>query len=492
MMVFRKPKEVGPYGTPSGCKHPVEVTDLDDYKSISSVFKSSLLSDNKYISTYDLDTMDEDTIIVGGTSTEGKRKVTFTDNIKFSKHCLKHHEVESENLDKDTTVYFIDADTSIQAAINTVKDGDVVALLADQTITAPLTCDNAKNIIVDMCGCNILCDFEGEAETSDNLDIRNTVPESGEIKKYVPEFVADITLGKDGYDTIADAVAALEVGQILAIPAGIYDENIVLDKAVSIIGAGVDNTTLSGYINISAEEGDALISNVKFSGAQSSAGTGNGKRNSSGSAIIISGNANVTIKDAAIEGEKYFYSIINIAGNGKIVIDNVAFGDNECYHAIEWGTKIKVVDGTTISNCSFTAGTCTHNGISMYDFEEGATVELNNNTFGDGDSYRFSNISGAACTLNVANNTYTAVDTSDGSKYYELGYQNGKWWSGLLFQAYIDGMDFSKMVVNITNMIAAGHTVTTPEEATCAEEQAYYVFKDDPSFTVSNPVVNIA
>jgi hypothetical protein len=31
-----------------------------------------------------------------------------------------------------------------------------------------------------------------------------------------------------------------------------------------------------------------------------------------------------------------------------------------------------------------------------------------------------------------------------------------------------------------------------PEDATCAEEQAYYVFKDSPSYTVYDPIVNIS
>jgi hypothetical protein len=192
-----------------------------------------------------------------------------------------------------------------------------------------------------------------------------------------------------------------------------------------------------------------------------------------------------------MENNLYFYTIFSITGNAVLKINGLNCKNNDCYHGIEWSTKVQVPDGTEINGCSIDASTCNHNAISMYDFVDGATINLNNNTFGDGDSYRFSNLSGNACTINVKDNVYLGVETADGSGYYEQGYQNGKWWSGILFQAYKDGMDFSKMVVNIVNMVACGYAVKAPEEATCAEEQAYYVYKDKVEYTVQNPVVNI-
>ena len=178
-IVFKKPKKKG---DPVCNHHGDHVTDLNDYKYIRNVFQSNLMTNGgKYISLRDFnEDYDKEEIFAG--SREGKKKVSFSDNIRFTPHCLRG-EVTEERLDKDTTVYFIDSETLLQTAIDAAADGDVISLLEDEIVPVPLTCED-KVVVIDMCGSNILCKFDGEVEVSDNLSVKNTIPSSGEIKKY--------------------------------------------------------------------------------------------------------------------------------------------------------------------------------------------------------------------------------------------------------------------------------------------------------------------
>jgi hypothetical protein len=299
----------------------------------------------------------------------------------------------------------------------------------------------------------------------------------------------DVTIG-DGYETIADAIEAAEDGQIIALPAGTYSETLNITKSITIVGAGIGETVIDSPITASGNAA-VSISGVSLSG-KSSTGTGSSKNASKGSSITVNDNASFTLKDSEVGNESYFYSIISLNTTGVVKITGVTFTASESYHVIEWSTKVKVADGSEVSRCTFEDGCSTHNAISIYDVEDGAHISFNNNIFKNKDVYRISNVSGNAAIIDIINNRYDNILKDDASTYYEKGYQNGKWWSGVLFQAYINNMDFSKMVVNIVNNTAEGYSMKYPEDATCAEEQAYYVFKDSPSYTVYDPIVNIS
>jgi hypothetical protein len=299
----------------------------------------------------------------------------------------------------------------------------------------------------------------------------------------------DITVGEE-YETLAAAIEAAEDGQVVGLPAGTYTEALTLTKSITIVGAGPEETTIEGHITASGDA-NVAISNVTLSD-KSDTGTGNKKTTSKGNSIVVNDGASFELSDSVVENETYFYAVFLFNTTGVVKISNVTFGKNDGYHVLEWNTKTPVADGTEISRCVFEDGCSTQNAVSMYDFQDGAHVVFDSIIFKNTDAYRFSNVSGNAATIDITNNRYDNVLKDDASSYYEKGYQNGKWWSGVLFQAYIDGMDFSKMVVNIVNNIAEGYSMKTPEEATCAEEQAYYVFKDKVEWTVGEPVVNIS
>ena len=499
-IVFKKPKKKG---DPVCNHHGDHVTDLNDYKYIRNVFQSNLMTNGgKYISLRDFnEDYDKEEIFAG--SREGKKKVSFSDNIRFTPHCLRG-EVTEERLDKDTTVYFIDSETLLQTAIDAAADGDVISLLEDQIVPVPLTCED-KVVVIDMCGSNILCKFDGEVEVSDNLSVKNTIPSSGEIKKYeepetptepeepvdpdpVPEDKNTVTMVAG--ESSADALAKVnESGKIVLPSDTTITENFTIDKEVSIVGDGT--TVLTGTIRVAADHGKVSIEGVKFLDTQSSTGTGSGKRNSSGHMIYLTSNADLEIKNCTISNIKYFYSVIGSAGEtGSITLDHLIISTNECYHILEAMGK---TPNAVVKNCTVAADACTHNVFNFYDFVEGAKIELLNNEFGySGNAYRFSNISNAAITVDITDNIMHATDMADNTEGYEANKATSPWWSGIMIlQKYTETMDFSKMVFNITNL-KLGDTVLTGVDPKTAEEQAWYSIVDNAEWGISVPTVNIA
>ena len=76
----------------------------------------------------------------------------------------------------------------------------------------------------------------------------------------VVAFAADgsvsVSIGDKPYDTIEAALAEAEAGDTITLGAGTYSGDIVLNKAVSLAGAGIDSTTVVGnirYDNVNSE-----------------------------------------------------------------------------------------------------------------------------------------------------------------------------------------------------------------------------------------------
>ena len=496
VIVFKKPKTVGgKLVLPENKPGEAPVTSLKDYRDIRNIFQSNLLVGDKVICSHNLE--GDETELIYNKTLEGKKKVCFT-GMKFTGNSLRR-EVPVDRLDKDTIVFFIDSNEILQNIINRAGDGDVISLLDNIEIPSPLTCPDDKKIEIDLCGCNISYQFDGEITSSPNITIKNSIQGQGVINKgYSSVNNGEIHTVDQNTQTVAEVVAAANAGDVVVLPAGEYAGDLNLNKGITICGVYDAETgeyadvTLSGKIAITAETGTVELRHVKIGDNTSAEGTGSGKTTAKGRGVEISGGCDVTLKACTVDKMDNYYSVMLVDTAGKVVIEDCVFDVNNSYNCIEFNIKTVVADGTTIKNCTFKEGCCSHCAVSMYSYEDGATVNFIGNTLEhDDNQFRFSNANDAHVTINMTDNVWLKTGAYDAAKYFESGQCTSKVFAGLFFfQQYLETMDLSKMTVNAKNN-KFNDVVLTKGNAEVAEEALYYVFMDKAAWIMSRPTVNI-
>ena len=130
----------------------------------------------------------------------------------------------------------------------------------------------------------------------------------------------------------------------------------------------------------------------------------------------------------------------------KFVIKNCYFSNNlttgaqSIYNLME--PNVQWADGSEISGCTFSEGSCSHNHINIYDVENGATVTIKNNVFDKSANAIRVGVRGAKeATFNLMGNQYDTTDAGD--------------WAGLfLVQPYGSATtDMSGLVINCNGTI---------------------------------------
>ena len=151
----------------------------------------------------------------------------------------------------------------------------------------------------------------------------------------------------------------------------------------------------------------------------------------------------------------------------KVVFNNNYFGDNPgIYNLFELNCAVK--DGSSFSGNTFTKGAASHNFINLYQLDDNATINIDNNSFDCGPDTNPIRIAAKDIidpdtgerrgpknvVVNIRNNTYSG----------DIQYPD---WAGILFfQPYAKGTsDFSGITVNISNTT----TTNTAEGADGAE-----------------------
>ena len=205
--------------------------------------------------------------------------------------------------------------------------------------------------------------------------------------------------------TLAELIAEAEDGGIIELKEGFSDTNpVVINKSVRIKGA--TDAVISGAISI-PEPVNVVIENLTL--------TGNATVNTDrATSIKLSG---CTIKDLTPDitiPDKEVCAIYNeyrCSAETVVQIENCEFGGNArpVYNTINLYSKLK--NGSYFKNNHFTADSCTHNHINIYDIEENATIEISGNEWEmSKNAIRLGPAGNPVYTMNIFENIYNDTD----------------------------------------------------------------------------------
>ena len=111
-------------------------------------------------------------------------------------------------------------------------------------------------------------------------------------------------------ESIQEAIDAAEAGAAICLTPGVWNENVVIDKSLSIVGAGVGRTTIEAVsyfdptIEVLADDTGAM--NVKLEGLTITGGGGS-------SGVQVNGSASVAIERCDISGKQFGVQVFDSA-----------------------------------------------------------------------------------------------------------------------------------------------------------------------------------
>lgn len=284
-------------------------------------------------------------------------------------------------------------------------------------------------------------------ETSDG-DVRSIPFEA--IKSVGKEGITVETM--DDLDNIlSSAGSSDEVGGVV-LPAATATQALAISGSLTVQGAkaavpantgaratseiGEDETVFAGNINCK-EGADVVVTGVTLT---------------DDAIVLLEKPESISFKNCKFTGATpvdvktyLFKDKVFAEASTKLIIENCYFGENEVsgdnkfYNLLELGCKI--ADGSRITNNYFAKPACTHNIINIYDVEDGATVDIEDNVFEySGNAVRLGMVGSPKCTINIRKNTYLETDKSDGGAYAGI----------LLIQPYgTQTVSFADTVINL-------------------------------------------
>lgn len=273
--------------------------------------------------------------------------------------------------------------------------------------------------------------------------------------------------------TLADALRLAKEGDEIIVDSTITEDT-TLDKSVTLKG---ENGVLSAKLTVTAP--NVVIDGLTLKDTQTGVQSGKGN----GIALVkVTSTGDFTFTNNVISAPAgKAYNGLSINTTGKVTIDNNTFNNSNgnIYNAIEFSNNTPLANGSSISNNYFKVGANTHNMINIYNIEDNATIDLNNNTFEfSGNAYRFANTKNHTATINMNNNKY---DTTDDYNNYE--------YAGLIcFQPWPgENPSYANYTINMNNLVGPNGTVLTANGT--GINQIYYTY-DDANRTVELPTIH--
>ena len=185
-----------------------------------------------------------------------------------------------------------------------------------------------------------------------------------------------LLVGSGGYDTIQEAIDAASPGDTIEIAAGTYDEHVVIDKAVTLLGAnagigGNDDSrgpesVVTGGVKVQAG-GPVTVDGVEISGSYDTFGTPD--ITSPSHIGLLIGSADVTIENSVLTGDD---------------LDSRPFGTTSAATGLDFDHNVvhdwaRAAYFTAGSDGSITHNIFHDNGGGV--FSEGLSFEVSDNSF---------------------------------------------------------------------------------------------------------------
>ena len=277
----------------------------------------------------------------------------------------------------------VDGAVRVINAVTKVKNSNVVNCIHEPYLHDYIT---VQSIVLDSSN-----EFDAELNTiqiSSIISIESVEKDAG---------VISVGTGSQ-YKALEQVIAEAPAGSTIKLISGKYDAPMTLDKDIKIIGDGT--VELTGAItvgNATSEDAPKIhIEGVSLSGD---------------AVININEVSEFTLKGCTIKSFDLTKSTQPVHFTKAVPVlvtieDNTFEAQNEfSYNLIN--NYAKWMDGSSVSRNIFKRGCCTHNHISIFDVEEGATITIADNICERSDNMVHVQIMGEPkCTIIMENNTY--------------------------------------------------------------------------------------
>ena len=296
---------------------------------------------------------------------------------------------------------------------------------------------------------------------------------------------------------LTEALASAATGDTILLAGGTYTTPLDLNKGVRFTAKKDENNNyeevaISAPIVVTATEGTVEVDHITFKDITSAEGTGAGKATAKGNGIDITGIANVNFHDNEFKNFNNFYNIIGFATGSDVTITDNTFSEGLNYHVIEAGVHTPV-GKVLIANNTFNK-VYTHNTISFYEYAENAEITIKDNVFEySANALRLSDTNAGKVVVNIEGNIYLSTDES--STGGDPRCTSTIWGGFAILQDYTGDQDFSNITMVFKNNFYtpdSGERLLVSANSYNTGAQAYYVYVNEATYTITHPIVKFA